>query len=127
MALSLATPAELSAYLQRDVSADTADIALRLASGKVRGFINRPDLPALVDDTTAPDDVKAVVLAVASRVVGNPNDIRQETVGSESLTYAAETIGVQLTIAELRDLKRYRVRWRTLEAGPVTPPPEVVV
>lgn len=115
---TLATPAELSAYLQREVPADAAGIALRLASGKVRGFINRPGLPALVDDTTCPDDVRAVVLAVASRVFGNPNDFRQETVGSESLTYASETIGVQLTFAELRDLKRYRVRYRMLEVGP---------
>ncbi|MCR8576469.1 hypothetical protein [Streptomyces sp. Isolate_219] len=115
---ALATVAELSAYMQREAPADAAPLALRLASGKVRDFINRPDLPALVDDTTATDGIKAVVLAIAARVVGNPSDIRQDTMGSESLTYATETIGVQLTRTEEKDLRRYRVRFRTLEAGP---------
>jgi hypothetical protein len=122
MAEPLATVAELSAYLQRTVDEAYGAMALKLASGKVRGYINRPDLLILTDDTTCPDDIKAVVLAIAGRVVSNPNDIRQETVGSESLTYATETIGVQLTAFETADLKRYRVRWRTVETADVLVP-----
>lgn len=114
---SLATPDELAAYIQRPVDAATAEIALRLASGKVRGYINRPTLASLADDTTCPDDVKSVVLAVAGRVVTNPSDVRQEAVGSESVTYATETIGVQLTELDRKDLRRYRIRFRVLDLG----------
>ncbi|WP_458085823.1 hypothetical protein [Streptomyces malaysiensis] len=118
---ALATPDELAAYMQRAVDAPTAELALQLASGKVRGYINRPNLVKLTDATTCPDDVKSVVLALASRVVTNPDDVRtrQETVGtiSESYTYATETIGVQLTALDRADLRRYRVRARVLDLG----------
>jgi hypothetical protein len=63
-----------------------------------------------------PGDVKAVVLSAASRVLNNPSDIRQEAVGSLSVTYAAETIGASLAQADKDLLARYRrraasVRW----------------
>lgn len=118
----LATPAELSAYVQRPVPEASAILALTLASGKVRGYINRPGHPALTDATTAPDDVRAVVLAVAGRVVVNPSDLRQEAVGGLSATYGTETIGVQLTESERFDLRRFRVGARTIEMQPGTPP-----
>jgi hypothetical protein len=57
-----------------------------------------------------PGDVVAVVLTAAQRVLSNPNDLRQETVGSVSVTYAAETIGASLSPADKDLLARYRRR-----------------
>lgn len=55
-----------------------------------------------------PDDVLAVVLTAAQRVLTNPQDLRQETVGAVSVTYAAETIGASLSQADKDLLARYR-------------------
>ncbi|MET9425654.1 hypothetical protein ABZY06_33960 [Streptomyces sp. NPDC006540] len=55
-----------------------------------------------------PGDVLAVVLSAAQRVLGNPRDLRQETVGSQSVTYAAETIGASLSQADKDMLRTYR-------------------
>jgi len=55
-----------------------------------------------------PGDVLAVVLTAAQRVLTNPQDLRQETVGSISVTYAAETIGASLSQADKDLLARYR-------------------
>ncbi|MFE2409848.1 hypothetical protein ACFXDE_16045 [Kitasatospora sp. NPDC059408] len=57
-----------------------------------------------------PGDVKAVVLTAAARVLNNPSDLRQETVGGVSVTYAAETIGASLAPADRDLLARYRRR-----------------
>lgn len=57
-----------------------------------------------------PGDVLAVVLTAAQRVLGNPGDLRQETVGSISVTYASETIGASLAQADKDLLSRYRRR-----------------
>lgn len=57
-----------------------------------------------------PGDVVAVVLTAAQRVLTNPNDLRQESVGSVSVTYAAETIGASLSPADKDLLGRYRRR-----------------
>ncbi|MFD5188957.1 hypothetical protein ACFWMU_12580 [Streptomyces sp. NPDC058357] len=55
-----------------------------------------------------PGDVLAVALTAAQRVLSNPNDLRQETVGAVSVTYAAETIGASLSQADRDLLARYR-------------------
>jgi hypothetical protein len=55
-----------------------------------------------------PGDVVSVVLTAAQRVLGNPRDLRQETVGATSVTYAAETIGASLSQADKDLLGRYR-------------------
>ncbi|MFJ2783687.1 MULTISPECIES: hypothetical protein [unclassified Streptomyces] len=57
-----------------------------------------------------PGDVLAVVLTLASRVLTNPGDLRQESVGSVSVTYSAETIGASLAPADRDLLGRYRRR-----------------
>ncbi|MGW6920845.1 hypothetical protein ACWGA9_06110 [Streptomyces sp. NPDC054950] len=57
-----------------------------------------------------PGDVLAVALTAAARVLNNPRDLRQETVGSESFTYAAETIGASLSQADKDLLGDYRRR-----------------
>lgn len=59
---------------------------------------------------SVPGDVLAVVLTGAQRVLSNPNDLRQETVGSLSVTYASETIGASLAQADKDLLGRYRRR-----------------
>ncbi|WP_432068228.1 hypothetical protein [Streptomyces sp. C10-9-1] len=60
--------------------------------------------------TTVPGDVLAVVLTLAGRVLSNPTDLRQESVGSVSVTYSAETIGASLAPADRDLLARYRKR-----------------
>lgn len=63
---------------------------------------------------SVPGDVVAVVLTAAQRVLSNPNDLRQETVGSMSVTYAAETIGASLSPADKDLLGRYRRRFAVM-------------
>lgn len=58
--------------------------------------------------SSVPGDVLGVVLTAAQRVLSNPADLRQETVGSISVTYAAETIGASLSQADKDLLARYR-------------------
>ncbi|WP_405793343.1 hypothetical protein [Streptomyces sp. NBC_01506] len=60
--------------------------------------------------TAVPGDVLAVVLTLAGRVLTNPSDLRQESVGSVSVTYSAETIGASLAPADRDLLARYRKR-----------------
>ncbi|WP_461296332.1 hypothetical protein [Streptomyces harbinensis] len=59
---------------------------------------------------TVPGDVRAVVLSAASRVLSNPRDLRQESVGAVSVTYSAETVGPGLSPADRDLLARYRRR-----------------
>lgn len=63
---------------------------------------------------SVPGDVVTVALTAAQRVLTNPNDLRQETVGAVSVTYAAETIGASLSQADKDLLGRYR---RTFAVG----------
>lgn len=69
---------------------------------------------------TVPADVRAIVLTLAGRVLNNPSDLRQESVGSVSVTYAAETIGASLAPIERDQLARYRSRAAVvqLDKGP---------
>jgi len=55
-----------------------------------------------------PDDVLGVLLTACARVLNNPEDLRQETAGSLSVTYAAETIGASLSDKDKDLLGRYR-------------------
>ncbi|MGW4919579.1 hypothetical protein ACWEPO_25165 [Streptomyces albidoflavus] len=59
-----------------------------------------------------PGDIKAIVAQAANRVMVNPNAIRSETVGGESVTYlipaTGEALGVLLSRTEQRVLDRYR-------------------
>ncbi|MFF4771128.1 hypothetical protein ACFY1V_31925 [Streptomyces sp. NPDC001255] len=60
--------------------------------------------------SATPGDVLAVVLSAAARVLNNPSDLRQESAGSVSVTYSAETIGASLAPADRDLLARYRKR-----------------
>ncbi|MET9147306.1 hypothetical protein [Streptomyces sp. NPDC004042] len=64
-----------------------------------------------------PADVRAVVLTLAGRVLNNPADLRQESVGSVNVTYAAETIGASLAPIERDQLARYRARAAVVQLG----------
>ncbi|MFJ7588434.1 hypothetical protein ACIQZO_13815 [Streptomyces sp. NPDC097617] len=70
---------------------------------------------------TVPADVRAIVLTLAGRVLTNPNDLRQESVGSVSVTYAAETIGASLAPIERDQLARYRPRAAVVGLGKGAP------
>ncbi|MFB6535114.1 hypothetical protein ACFCY8_30220 [Streptomyces noursei] len=65
---------------------------------------------------TVPGDVLAVVLTLAGRVLNNPADLRQESVGAVNVTYAAETIGASLAPIERDQLARYRRRVAVVDA-----------
>ncbi|MCX5398464.1 hypothetical protein [Streptomyces sp. NBC_00102] len=64
-----------------------------------------------------PADVRGVVLTLAGRMLSNPRDLRQEAVGSVSVTYAAETIGASLAPIERDQLARYRARAAVVPVG----------
>lgn len=56
-----------------------------------------------------PDDILDVVLDLATMNLTNPNGLRAEHVGGESVTYAAETIGnAKLTVPHKEALRPYR-------------------
>lgn len=56
-----------------------------------------------------PDDILDVVLDLAATNLTNPQGLRSETVGGESITYASETIGnAKLTRQHKEDLRPYR-------------------
>lgn len=55
---------------------------------------------------TISDDLKRVVLSVASRGWASPVGVRQESLGDHSVTY--ETSGLQLSTNELQVVRRYQ-------------------
>lgn len=63
---------------------------------------------------TLPDDIVAVALASAARVIENPSGVRQESIGRYSYTFAGEG-GAQAGIlrGEARMLDRFRVDYST--------------
>lgn len=65
-----------------------------------------------------PQDLKAIVLAIAARAVENPNGVRSETIGAYSYTLAgsADGLGAQLTKYERSICNRYRLRTYAMRA-----------
>lgn len=55
-----------------------------------------------------PGIARAVTLAAASRILTNPSDLRQQTVGGLNVTFATETVGAALSQKETDDLARFR-------------------
>ncbi|WP_327385668.1 hypothetical protein [Streptomyces sp. NBC_01207] len=84
-------------------------------------ILRHPNSRAVVKYTagyaSVPGDVLGVVLTLAARVLTNPNDLRQESAGSVSVTYAAETIGAGLAAIERDQLARYRRRAAVVGLG----------
>lgn len=70
---------------------------------------------------SVPGDVVAVVCAMVLRAYGNPSNLRSETVGSYSVTYAVpatgESLGINLTRYERQALDRYRRKATTIKVG----------
>lgn len=66
-----------------------------------------------------PDDVKAVALEVAGMQVGNPQGLRQETVGGYSVTYAGgnDVFGLALTDGQKSILDEYRIKRTSMRTG----------
>jgi hypothetical protein len=71
--------------------------------------------------TSSPGDVVSVVCAMLLRVFGNPGNLRSETVGSYSVTYAVpatgEQLGINLTRYEQKALDRYRRKAGTIRVS----------
>jgi hypothetical protein len=67
---------------------------------------------------TVPMEVVGLVLDVAARACVNPKNLRQESTGQRSVTFAAETLATSLAQVEIDKLARYRPvkgltsRWR---------------
>lgn len=70
---------------------------------------------------TPPRDVVSVICAMLLRAFGNPNNLRSETVGSYSVTYAVpatgEQLGINLTRYEQKALDRYRRKATTIRVS----------
>lgn len=71
--------------------------------------------------TAPPGDVVGVSCAMILRAFSNPNNLRSETVGSYSVTYAVpatgEQLGINLTRYEQKVLDRYRRKAATIKVG----------
>jgi len=70
-----------------------------------------------------PDEVKGIVLSLASRSLLNPEGVRQETLGRYSYTLAGAAAGVGLHETELRTLDAYFVSTKMREGTPVVVEP----
>ena len=55
-----------------------------------------------------PDEVLGLVLDVAARACVNPKNLRQESTGQRSVTFASETLATSLAQVEIDKLQRYR-------------------
>lgn len=73
----------------------------------------RSDAGATWAETPVPDEVVTIVLDVAYRVFTNPQNLRQTQAGPFSGSYAF--VGLQLTAAELRIVKRAAGRRKGLK------------
>ena len=93
----LFTLEELASYLQQNVDTASATLARSLATGLVKRAAGGHDFTA---DTTVPDEVKAVALAVTGRIYGNPRGVTGENIGSYS--YRVAETGTGLTDDERR-------------------------
>lgn len=99
--MALYTLEEFASYVQSDVDTATALLLRDLATGAIGAATG-----LVVDDTNS--ELKRIALQAASRAYRNPGGLRQETIGSESYTYAAETVAneVALTPQEKREARR---------------------
>ena len=70
---------------------------------------------------SVPEDIVAVVCAMVLRAYNNPQNLRSETVGSYSVTYAVpatgESLGINLTRYERQALDKYRRKATTIKLG----------
>lgn len=57
-----------------------------------------------------PDDIRAVCLQMAVRVMQNPAGVRQESIGTYSVSYGGDIGGSAMSPAEEKMLGRYRLR-----------------
>lgn len=63
-----------------------------------------------------PDDIVAVCLQLAARMLGNPAGVRQESIGTYSVAYGGDITGGFLNDADKTILRRYR---RTAASVPI--------
>jgi hypothetical protein len=102
MAVLLATVDELNAWTEDSVNETRAELVLAAVSGSAIR-IAAPASASWSSADTAPDEVKALVLQVAARVIENPAAFqsKSETVGGYSGTVStAQERGVSFTEAE---------------------------
>lgn len=114
----LVTTSALEAWLGASFTQDDnarAEAVLSAVSSLVRseaGLTWVDDSGAL---TETPGEVQAVVLQVATRVWSNPNGVRQESIGSYSVSYdAPAATGLYLSPSERALLGRHRTNARGL-------------
>jgi hypothetical protein len=86
---------------------DGDDLRLREASA-LAGHPRRATVTWTHGFAAVPADVKGLVLDVAARSIVNPRNLRQESTGQRSVTFASETMGTSLAEIEKDRLTRYR-------------------
>lgn len=119
----LVEAADLEAWLGVTFDPDAtlrAEAVLAAVSAIIRSETSRTWVAA--DGVTleeVPDEVRAVVLQVATRTYNNPRGARQQTSGPFSVSYGPET-GLFLTASERALLARFRTNARGLWSLSVT-------
>ena len=99
------TPAELGALLGRAVTSEQGVAVLQVVTSMARAYTR----DAGFTDGTPNDEIRAVILTAAARLLSNPRGLlMDETVGPESVSYRSAFTG--WTVAELFTLNRYRAR-----------------
>jgi hypothetical protein len=96
------TAAQLTAYMGSGHSTDRMDAVLAIVTAQVKSYTRGQ---GFTDDGPA-EDLEAVILTVAARLVSNPSQVKSEGMGGITVTHAAPGF----TIPELFVLNRYRDR-----------------
>lgn len=95
-----------------DSATDGYELSLRQGAQSGEGFLHWGGPASTVavvydfGDDSLLAGLQGTLLAVVARTMANPTQVRAETLGAYSVTYATESIGPLLTDAERRSLRR---------------------
>lgn len=114
----LFTLEELVAYMQVDeFDAFTATLARELATAKLRAAAGPVRYDALTDLSL----LKPIALDLAKRIVTNPSGLRSASIDDYSETFASETLGSDLSRAEVAEVRRLTGRPSAFTIAPAMP------
>lgn len=104
---SVATPANLSTFLNRSVDLDRANLVLYLAEQKCTRYVHR-----IAPAKALTVEVLDVILTVAGRAYSNVTSAHQAGIGSANISFGAQNSsmgvgGLYLSRSDKADLRRF--------------------